>query len=73
MPVKAGPHEVAVAFIAKNHSESVEPLQPFTRNLDLQDMNGIPIINHVQITGPFAATGSGDTPSRRRIFVCQSG
>jgi hypothetical protein len=71
VPVKAGPHEVAVAFIAKNHSESVEPLQPFTRNLDLQDMNGIPLINRVQITGPFAATGSGDTPSRRRIFGCR--
>ncbi len=71
VPVKAGPHEVAVTFIEKNHSESVEPLQPFTRNLDLQDMNGVPIINRVQITGPFAATGSGDTPSRRRIFVCQ--
>ena len=70
VPVKAGPHEVAFTFIEKNHSESVEPLQPFTRNLDLQDMNGIPIINHVQITGPFNATGSGDTPSRRRIFVC---
>jgi hypothetical protein len=71
VPLKAGPHEVAVAFIAKNHSESVEPLQPFTRNLDLQDMNGIPLINRVQITGPFAATGSGDTPSRRRIFTCR--
>jgi hypothetical protein len=71
VPLKAGPHDVAVDFIEKNHSESVEPLQPFTRNLDLQDMNGIPIINRVQITGPFAATGSGDTPSRRRIFVCQ--
>jgi len=70
-PVKAGPHEIGVAFIAKNHSESVEPLQPFTRNLDLQDMNGIPIIDHLQVTGPFAATGSGDTPSRRRIFGCQ--
>ena len=33
-------------------------------------MNGIPLIDHVQITGPFAATGSGDTPSRRRVFVC---
>jgi len=71
VPVKAGPHEVGVAFIAKNNAESVEPLQPFTRNLDLQDMNGIPIIDHVQVTGPFAATGSGDTPSRRRTFVCQ--
>jgi hypothetical protein len=73
VPLKAGPHDVAVDFIEKNHSESVEPLQPFTRNLDLQDMNGIPIINRVQITGPFAATGSGDTPSRRRIFVCRPG
>jgi hypothetical protein len=71
VPVKAGPHEIGVAFIAKNNSESVEPLQPFTRNLDLQDMNGIPIIDHVQVTGPFSATGSGATPSRRRIFVCQ--
>jgi hypothetical protein len=71
VPLKAGPHEVAVAFIAKNHAESVEPLQPFTRNLDLQDMNGIPLINRVQITGPFDATGSGDTPSRRRIFACR--
>jgi cytochrome c5 len=71
VPLRAGPHDVAVDFIEKNHSESVEPLQPFTRNLDLQDMNGIPIINRVQITGPFAASGSGDTPSRRRIFVCR--
>jgi hypothetical protein len=71
VPLKAGPHDVAVDFIERNHSESVEPLQPFTRNLDLQDMNGIPIINRVQITGPFAATGPGDTPSRRRIFVCR--
>ena len=70
VPVKAGPHDVGVTFVAKEHSESVEPLQPFTRNLDLQDMNGIPLIDHVQITGPFVATGSGDTPSRRRIFVC---
>jgi hypothetical protein len=70
VPIKAGPHEVGVTFIAKNHSESVEPLQPFTRNLDLQDMNGIPLIDHVQITGPFDATGSGDTPSRRKLFIC---
>lgn len=70
VPLKAGPHAIAVAFLARDHAESVEPLQPFTRNLDLQDMNGIPIINRVQITGPFAATGPGDTPSRRRIFTC---
>ena len=57
VPVKAGPREIGVTFIARNHSESVEPLQPFTRNLDLQDMNGIPLIDHVQITGPVRGHG----------------
>jgi hypothetical protein len=68
--VKAGPHDVAVAFLRRDSAESDEPLQPFTRDLDLQNMNGIPLIDHVQITGPFDAKGPGDTPSRRRIFVC---
>src|SRR5277367_348847 len=68
--VKAGPHDVAVTFLRRDSAESDEPLQPFTRELDLQNMNGIPLIDHVQITGPFNATGPGDTPSRRRIFVC---
>jgi hypothetical protein len=70
VPVKAGPHAVGVTFLRKNSAQSDEPLQPFTRNLDLQDMNGVPIINFMQITGPFAVTGPGDTPSRRKIFVC---
>jgi Protein of unknown function (DUF1592)/Protein of unknown function (DUF1588)/Protein of unknown function (DUF1587)/Protein of unknown function (DUF1585)/Protein of unknown function (DUF1595)/Planctomycete cytochrome C len=68
--VKAGPHDVAVAFLRRDSAESDEPLQPFTRDLDLQNMNGIPLIDHVQITGPLNASGPGDTPSRRRIFVC---
>jgi hypothetical protein len=71
VPVTAGPHAVGVAFLRRNSAESDEPLQPFTRNLDLQDMNGLPTINFMQITGPFAATGPGDTPSRRKIFVCR--
>ena len=68
--VKAGPHDVTVAFLRRDSAESDEPLQPFTRDLDLQNMNGIPLIDHVQVTGPFNAKGSGDTPSRKRIFVC---
>jgi mono/diheme cytochrome c family protein len=69
--VKAGPRAVGVAFIRKNAAESVEPLQPFTRDLDMQNMNGLPLIEHVQLSGPFNATSAGDTPSRRRIFVCR--
>ena len=70
VPVKAGPHAVGVTFLRRNSALSDEPLQPFTRNLDLQDMNGFPTINFFQITGPFNVTGPGDTPSRRRIFLC---
>ena len=68
--VKAGPHMVGVTFAKRNAAESDEPLQPHERDHDLQNMNGIPLIDHVNVTGPFNATGPGDTPSRRRIFTC---
>ncbi len=68
--VSAGLHKVAVTFIQKNNSETHEPLQLFTRDLDLQDMNGVPTLDYVDIVGPFNAAGSGNTASRRRIFSC---
>ncbi|HKE86334.1 MAG TPA: DUF1592 domain-containing protein [Vicinamibacterales bacterium] len=71
VPVKAGPHLVGVTFVRRNEAESDEPLQPHERDHDLQNMNGIPLIDHVNLTGPFEATGPGDTPSRRRIFICK--
>ena len=69
--VSAGPHMVGVTFIRRNAAESDEPLQPHERNHDLQDMNGLPLIDHVNVTGPFEPTGPGDTPSRRRVFSCK--
>ena len=71
LPLKAGPHTIGVAFLKKASAESDEPLQLHTRDHDLQNMNGIPQIDHVDITGPFKSTGSGDTPSRRRILSCR--
>jgi len=70
IPVEAGPRTVVVTFLRRNAAPSDEPLQPFTRDHDLQNMNGIPLIDRMQITGPFNPTGSGDTPSRHRIFSC---
>ena len=69
--VSAGPHLVGVTFVRRNAAESDEPLQPHERNHDLQDMNGLPLIDHVNVTGPFNPTGPGDTPSRRRLFTCR--
>jgi hypothetical protein len=69
--VAAGPHDVGVTFFRRNRAPSDEPLQLHERHHDLQDMNGLPLIEQVTVTGPFAPTGPGDTPSRRRIFTCR--
>jgi hypothetical protein len=68
--VSAGPHDVGVTFYRRNRAQSDEPLQLHERHHDLQDMNGLPIVDQVTLTGPFNPTGPGDTPSRRRIFTC---
>ena len=70
IPVKAGPRTVVVTFLRRNSAPSDEPLQPFTHDHDLQNMNGVPRIDRMQITGPFNPTGPGDTPSRHRVFSC---
>jgi hypothetical protein len=69
--VTAGPHDVTVAFLERSAAETHEPLELHTRNLDLQDMNGLPIVDYVNVRGPFDAVGPGNTPSRERIFTCR--
>ena len=69
--VTAGSHDVTVAFLARSAAETHEPLELHTRNLDLQDMNGLPVVDYVNVRGPFNAVGPGDTPSRERIFTCR--
>jgi hypothetical protein len=69
--VTAGPHDVTVAFLERSAAETHEPLELHTRNLDLQDMNGLPVVDYVNVRGPFNAVGPGTTPSRERIFTCR--
>jgi mono/diheme cytochrome c family protein len=69
--VTAGPHDVTVAFLERSAAETHEPLELHTRNLDLQDMNGLPVVDYVNVRGPFNPVGAGDTPSRQRIFTCR--
>jgi hypothetical protein len=69
--VTAGPHDVTVAFLERSAAETHEPLELHTRNLDLQDMNGLPVVDYVNVRGPFNPAGPGDTPSRDRIFTCR--
>jgi uncharacterized protein DUF1592/uncharacterized protein DUF1588/uncharacterized protein DUF1587/uncharacterized protein DUF1585/uncharacterized protein DUF1595 len=72
--VKAGPANVTAAFLEGPDVERPDRLQPFERSsTDNFDWSGWPHIQTLSITGPFNPTGPGDTPSRRRIFVCYPG
>jgi mono/diheme cytochrome c family protein len=72
VPLKAGPAKIGVAFVEKTHALNTRRLQSYVRSSsDTIDFSGYPHIDEVILTGPFKVTGVGDTPSRRRIFVCQ--
>jgi hypothetical protein len=74
IPVKAGPHEVAVAFLEDPQAAEPARLQPYLRSsVDNFDWSGHPHLQVLTIAGPFQSTGPGETPSRRRIFTCRPG
>jgi len=71
IPVKAGPHSIGVAFLKKSSAPTVELLEPFQRErIDPITPVGIPEIDKVTVEGPFNVSASGESPSRRRIFIC---
>jgi mono/diheme cytochrome c family protein len=71
LKLTAGPHVIGAAFIARSEAPNPTRLQPFVRSsTDTRDTSGHPHFDTLTITGPFRATGPGDTPSRRRIFSC---
>jgi hypothetical protein len=72
VPVKAGPRTVAVTFRQHDAAEDDYILEPFLRTtLDPVNEAGLPHIDQVVVSGPYNASGPGDTPSRRKIFVCR--
>ena len=76
-PVKAGPHRIAVAFLRRTAAVSDDVWQPSLRtttDIETGQQVGYTTLPHLSsfaIAGPFEVSGSGDTPSRRRIFVCR--
>ncbi len=60
--VKAGPHELTAALFDQRRSTGVNDIYSVFK------VSGG--IDAIEITGPFNATGPGDTGSRRRIFSC---
>ena len=70
--VKAGPHNIAVTFLKEGSSLIETPRQPTqSRFNDRRHPRTAPAIDKISVTGPYSAKGSGETPSRRRLFVCR--
>jgi hypothetical protein len=73
IPVKAGPRLVGVTFIQHTEARNEQIVRPRTRGRGLREPEAAdaePMLGTVSISGPYDAKGSGDTPSRRQIFVC---
>jgi mono/diheme cytochrome c family protein len=70
--VRAGPHDIGVTFIRDGSSLAETARQPLqARFNERRHPRTGPAIDQVSVTGPHAAKGAEDTPSRRRLFVCQ--
>ena len=74
LPVTAGPHHVGVTFVATNYAPGLDMNRSFERSTietgGLPGFTFYPHVGSVRIDGPYDATGSGDTPSRRRVLTC---
>ena len=74
-PAKAGQRVVGVSFV-RRLSESEGVLQPRNRGYGRfvdERYDDDAAVEQVAIGGPYAVAGSGDTPSRREIFICRRG
>jgi hypothetical protein len=63
LKIPAGPQTIGVAVVRRSNARGVDDLY--------SELAGVAGVTNLGINGPFNATGPGDTPSRRRIFVCR--
>ena len=66
LKLTAGPKVIGVAFILRTEAIDEDTLRPRMRSRGTQ-----PAIASVTISGPYGAVAGGDSPSRRRIFICR--
>jgi len=72
LPITAGPHTVSVTFVQEGSSLIDTLRQPTeSRFNDRRHPRSVPAVDQLSITGPYRPRGAGDTPSRRRLFICK--
>jgi hypothetical protein len=67
LSMKAGPRVITVAFLKRTSARSEALIRP-----RLRGRGQLPAIASVTVRGPYKIAGPGDTPTRRRIFVCRA-
>jgi hypothetical protein len=73
-PAKAGSHLVQVTFpdtTAEPEGIYQPPIADYSYALSYGRADTEPAVAGIMIGGPFGAKGTGDTPSRDRIFICK--
>jgi len=66
IPVKAGARLIGVTFVERDEVRDEEVLRPRLRSTGPELA-----VETVTLSGPYNSQGPGDTPSRRRIFICR--
>ena len=77
LSVSGGAHDVGVAFYRKSLDLVEQVREPFQNPAAPSGTGGlagpVPAVASVTISGPYNSRGSGETSSRRRLFVCYPG
>jgi hypothetical protein len=71
LPVSAGPHTLGVTFPKKPSLLLETARQPYEAHFNYYRHPRLqPAVYEISIVGPYNPAGAGDTPSRRRVFMC---
>ena len=75
LPVRAGPRDIQVTFARRTWAYQETVREPYLRPYTGTDTRRQPYLGQITVTGPYETTDvspAASTPSRRRIFVCES-
>ena len=70
--LKAGPRDIGATFLKDSSFLLETQRKPYQARFNFYRHRRVqPAIFSITITGPYASSGPGNTPSRERIFVCR--
>jgi mono/diheme cytochrome c family protein len=65
----AGPHTIGIAIIDRQRGAGVDDgFSDFREDSEFRPAGGV---NALTIIGPFNSTGTGETPSQKKVFICR--